>query len=300
MNTDEAPLNYSSPMKSNRDLVVAEGNNLSSVRGREQSANKVYGAIQKDVIYQSYKEEIENEKKEIARKLVQLDMEKTPSIKDLSKSTDDVFGEVGSGVVDTADFEDKPKKSGAALEKFRNAAKKVTAAKAVITSLEFGLVKAGVVTPSKGDENVKITIKRSNSDKKTITPLQTKQKFRIENNQKMIKKADELRRTTYRSMDCTSILGVEKYMLLHEKRFSPKCMIDAMVISKQMPRYIHTREILFESKPKIRKGDPGYEEYVMEKKKRKYFNEKKKSASSYNIVSKKVNDHDVLSDASCY
>ena len=43
-------LNYSSPMKSNRDLVVAEGNNLSSVRGREQSANKVYGAIQKDVI----------------------------------------------------------------------------------------------------------------------------------------------------------------------------------------------------------------------------------------------------------
>ncbi|KAG2374188.1 hypothetical protein C9374_011025 [Naegleria lovaniensis] len=273
-------------MKINRHLVVAEGGNLAAARGREADAPNLYGGITQDVIYQSYKEQIENEKKEIARKLVQLDMERQPSIKELSRDSMDEFGEVNSGVVVAEDFNahERPSSMKAlALERFRKAVKKVESSRmSTRTSFtgtsEFGLLKEGLVTSKEDKEpEIKLTIKRSYSQLRTCNI--PKHKFKVEGNQKAIKKADELRKCGYKTMDILSILGVEKYMLLNEKRFSPKCMIDALVQRGKMERYLNTREISFVSKDKVKKGDEGYEDYVLEKKKRIFFNEKKKGGA---------------------
>ncbi|KAF0981314.1 hypothetical protein FDP41_012574 [Naegleria fowleri] len=283
---DEPVFSSSSPMKLNRHLVVAEGGNLAAARGRELDAPNLYGGITQDVIYQSYKEQIENEKKEIARKLVQLDMERQPSIKELSRDSMDEFGEVNSGVVVPEDFDahERPSSMKAlALERFRKTVKKAETSRPLLRSYsgtsEFGLLKEGLVTSKEDKEpEIKLTIKRSYSQLKTCNI--PKHKFRVEGNQKAIKKAEDLRKIGYKNMDILSILGMEKYMLLNEKRFSPKCMIDALVQRGNMQRYLNTREISFVSKDKVKKGDEGYEDYVLEKKKRIFFNEKKKGGSN--------------------
>jgi len=264
---------FSSAYKLNRDALLAPGSNLQANRGRE-TGNSAYGNVQRDVIYQSYKEEIENEKKEIARKLVLLDQEKQPLIKDLSK-VEDEFGAVGSGIVSEKDFETEKKKPSKALERFKKAAKKVSKMKAISRQFEFGVLNAGIIAPQNNQEEVRLAIKKGEAVEQKRKAVIQKQKFKVDNNQKVINKTEELRKKGYQTLSSDTILGVEKYMLLNEKRFSPKCMIDSLVIDKKLPHYLHTKEHLFEAIKVPKKGEPGYIEHQLDIKKKKFFAQKK-------------------------
>ncbi|KAL9656846.1 hypothetical protein ABK040_004380 [Willaertia magna] len=255
--------------------------NPNSPKSSPKDKEKKFGNFRKGVIYESLKQEIENQKKEIARKLVLMDYkEKKP--KRLSGST---FGEVAAGIVSADDFgppssssnTSSPRTSAvfnreivengdtprtpkeSSLHKFQQAVKQVIKTNEVIKRFEWGKDHSGIVNPVE-QKDIKLNIKKGDIKLgKKSAEKQVRQKYNVENNKKTLEDAKMLRIKGYKMLDSETIQSIERFMLIHEKSFSPKCMIDAYVKDGILKHQFNPNEIRFHSESKYRSRDDSNE-----------------------------------------